>query len=445
MVPVLLTAIFLPGCTPACEGAGCADVYDRASLALVTLAGRPAVADPLAAPRWEAGAAQGRDLRLLAREDALWVGVPATGTVLRWDPGDDAPVAGGPQGDADARFGDALAASGADLLVGAPLGDGGGTLGAGVVEGWTQADGAWSRAWWTGGAARGDRFGARVAACGDLDGDGQDDVAIAAPDALREGVPTGALYLVLSTAGPRLGLVPTTTLRRVDARARGERLGAALLCDVDLTGDGRADLVLGVPGAAGGAGEVRVFAGGAAVGVEAPEVVLRGRAPEAWLGSALATGDLDGDGVLELVAGAPGTDGGATPPAAGDDAPGADIAGAVVAWSAPLVNGTPPAWTWRATHPRGRHGSALLVADLDGDGALDLAAGAPGHNPTDEETAVASGLVRVLAGPLPAGERTADAADMTVGAARQYLEAGAALAAWSRGGDALLVVPTREE
>jgi hypothetical protein len=433
MVPSLLGAFFLTGCTPECEGAGCGDIYGRARFARLDVSGWPEEVDPRGDTAWESTVEQGVEVALHAADDALWMGLPATGEVLRWDPEASAPEVA-LTGDPAARFGASVAAWRGYRVVTSDAGEAGETRNTGLVEAWLEEE----RAWWVGGEARGDRFGAQLLACGDLDADGADDLAIVAPDVLREGVPTGAVYVLATGDGPLLGRLPTGQLRRVDGVQPGERLGSGVACDADLTGDGVVDLALGAPGAAGaagaGAGVVRIFAGGTDVARQPAAVTLEGPEAEAWLGVALTTGDLDGDGVLELVAGASGVDG-----------LGPDVAGAVLGWSAPLVTGTPADWRVEGVQARGRFGETLAFADLDGDGATDLAVGAPGHNPTGEDGAVASGAVFGFRGPLVSGERVANEAEMRVVAARQYLETGRRFAVWAprQAGPSRLVLATR--
>ena len=97
--------------------------------------------------------------------------------------------------------------------------------------------------------------------------------------------------------------------------------------------------------------------------------------------------------------------------------------------------------------PRGRLGSALVVVDLDLDGAVDLVVGAPGTNTLDVNESVQAGTVYVFAGGGAwAGSVPLSAAAAALAAPRQYLRAGERLAVGDLDDDGLpeLAVLTRE-
>jgi hypothetical protein len=93
------------------------------------------------------------------------------------------------------------------------------------------------------GGSAGDRYGAAIAKLGDVTGDGVDDLAIGAPTTdTAYGVDAGSV-VVLS------GADHSVHCRAVDpAGLAGDRLGASLAALGDLTGDGVPDLAAGAPG-----------------------------------------------------------------------------------------------------------------------------------------------------------------------------------------------------
>lgn len=156
-----------------------------------------------------------------------------------------------------------------DLLVGSPGADSDGKTGRGRVTAFSGSTqplrgdvpvSLGAAQWW--GEAAGDQAGTSLACAGDLNGDGYDDLFIGAPGANAQ---KGAVYLVYG--GPQV-FVPQRVLGQGSARlvsnGTGSLFGFALV-SADLNGDGLADLVAGAPGYSGTvgtmAGLVSVLAG----------------------------------------------------------------------------------------------------------------------------------------------------------------------------------------
>lgn len=217
---------------------------------------------------------------------------------------------------------------------------------------------------WTFASEEGDRLGAAVAT-GDVDGDGFDDVVVGAP--LFSVSTLGALGRVLLFRGSPsgLGALPTWEF----AASEPVRLGTAVACG-DITGDGLADIAVGAPfystnfGAQ--QGSVLIFRGASGGPRNTPDQEVTMGDPGARLGSAVAIGaDVNGDGYDDLVVGAP------------RSSVHQSLAGAVHLFQGgPLGLGPTPYWSMHSTSAGQMLGwSVVLAGDLDGDGNGDLVVG----------------------------------------------------------------------
>ncbi|MFG0319060.1 MAG: integrin alpha, partial [Planctomycetota bacterium JB042] len=150
------------------------------------------------------------------------------------------------------------------------------------------------------------RFGRAVAPAGDMSGDGFADVAIGAPYHDGQGmVDSGRVTVHL---GSPAGLSPSAAFTDVTKKA-GARLGFALAPAGDLDGDGLADLLAGAPSLVDH-GFVLAYAGalgGPKMPAKAAPWKVHGAQDEDDFGAAVATaGDVDGDGLSDVVLGARG-------------------------------------------------------------------------------------------------------------------------------------------
>ena len=157
---------------------------------------------------------------------------------------------------------------------------------------------------------------------------------------------------------------PTTgqVLWTVDGAQPGDRLGARLETLGDVDGDGVADVVGGIPGAQSGAGELSILSG--ATGATISSVVDSGA--DSGFGSVIAAGgDWNGDGVPDFAVGAPSF----------------DSQGVVDTGRVRIYSGLPPSQGTTAVLLQTITGTAVgetfgqglsFVADRDGDGKDEL-------------------------------------------------------------------------
>jgi PKD repeat protein len=267
----------------------------------------------------------------------------------------------------------------ADLVVAAPLDDGGGAdagtvfvffgpLASSPTPRFSNSASATFR-----GAAAGDRFGSSVAV-GNVSGDATNDLVVGAPFHDTAGSDAGAVYVYRGSAS-FTGQTTAQAAVRLLANGSQNSFGAALALG-DLTGDGQTELVVGAPleGASGGSsGAAYVFRGGAALvsaSASAAQVPLAGAASGDHFGSCAAAADYDADGTADLFVGAP-------------DAKGAGgvQGGSVFGFhgGVSLVTGSAASAPLRLDGEVAgdRLGQALALGDTNGDGRADLLVGAP--------------------------------------------------------------------
>ncbi len=153
------------------------------------------------------------------------------------------------------------------------------------------------------------RFGASLALLPDDDGDLRDDLVVGSPKTTEAAAWDGAVLLYRGTAN----LDPTADLI-LRGQSAGDEFGSSVWAGADLDGDGGVDLLVGAPVAnvltQSDAGKAYFFAAGAALDSTADQVFL-GLAAGDQFGSSVSGGfDWDGDGFDDIAVGAPNHDSG---------------------------------------------------------------------------------------------------------------------------------------
>ena len=198
------------------------------------------------------------------------------------------------------RFGWSLAAAGLvdldsvpDLIVGAPR------TGSGVGPGYARVfSGSTASALLIlDGTSVGDLFGEAVAGAGDLNGDGHSDLIVGAPGDPTSGVASGAAKVFSGSTGLMIGgfySFGSYTWQGCSVASAGLVNAGAV-----------PDLIVGACGGLGGSGGARVYSGQGG----ATLLTAIGNAPGELLGRSVAGagGDVDGDGFADVLAGAPGS------------------------------------------------------------------------------------------------------------------------------------------
>jgi hypothetical protein len=214
----------------------------------------------------------------------------------------------------------------------------------------------------------GNLTGRAMRAGSDVNGDGVGDILAPAPYSNAGAPAGGAVYVVY---GPPVGVLD---LADADGRLLGEGTAdtaGATLWFGDVNGDALQDVIVGGEGSsaeAPGAGSAYVVFGPAAGDIDlgAADVRIRGAVANQHAGSAVSAGDVDGDGIAEVLVGASGTD---------------RDAGAAYLFVGPLAGDyttTDAEASFTGADPNAYAGAGVAIGDLDGDGLGEVLVGAPG-------------------------------------------------------------------
>lgn len=450
----------LSGCNQPCVGVGCEDAFGSALVSLfpgnVLSADGQLDADS-AAYTLTGTEALGTDWDILVAPDTLIAGSPTDGSVRSYSPEID-----GEQTNSDANgridgehtgdhFGSHIETitgtdGQVDLLVSSPLfsPDADGRHSGAVYRlsnfgnGFTGSHSGDDAAFRMTGTDPGGRFGAQLAVCADLDSDGEPEWMATADRDDSNASFAGQVVLVRSrdVQNADQALLIDQISTRWTGTDIGERAGHALLCNQDLTGDGVADIVVGAPFA-----DITEEAEGAIYILSGADIPAAGPLRDVAQ-IQLSEGESNAWFGWSVAAGDIDGDG-LTDLAVG--APGVDEGtGVVRVWSGTELR---EETLFRATYTLvgelagDSFGRSVLLQDLDGDGFDDLIIGAPFVNPTDEANAFQSGQVSIFRGSAGFEDWSPqmDALDSNIiyEEAQQYLRTGRYLFSGNFDGDSL--------
>jgi hypothetical protein len=190
-----------------------------------------------------------------------------------------------------------------DVIVGEPEFDGGTQDEGRVFIYYGSRDGLGTTADELAGNLEGGRFGAAVANAGDVNGDGYDDVVVGAPNWSVSLNDQGRVYFYPGAAS---GL-SSVAVSQIGGTQAGGLFGAALASAGDVNGDGYGDVAIGAFGHDGDQiNEGRVFVHpGSPTGLSFGSWILEAGVAGAEFGRSVAAGDVNGDGFSDVVVGAP--------------------------------------------------------------------------------------------------------------------------------------------
>jgi hypothetical protein len=244
-------------------------------------------------------------------------------------------------------------------------------------------------------------------------------VLVGAPNQGVTGGQSGAAYVFRGGTSVLVSMSSANAAVQVAGGGSNEHFGTSVE-SADLDGDGIDELVVGAPDARVGGvqgGLVACFRGGAGlVSGVAPAARFDGEVSGDRLGQVLAVGEVNGDARADLLVGAP-----------FQDVPAANAGRAYLLLGGPLLGGpvaSRAAMLITAENSTGDQlGAALGIADIDGDGRGDVLVGAPFNNGGGSD----AGRMYVFFGSALQATRSANADDVTLSGASVGLLYGRAL------------------